>query len=184
MQRFRLETRDEADTHRLGHALARALPQTATLALVGTLGAGKTRLVQAIAAGCGIDPSGVTSPTFVLCQQYHGGHLLYHLDAYRIRDLDEFLELGVEEYFDGPGITLIEWAERVAECLPVDHLEIQIEITAAETRAFELVAHGPESAAIIDRLAKELTQAEGEVERQTSNVEYGMNVERRIRDER
>ncbi|MHB8971313.1 MAG: tRNA (adenosine(37)-N6)-threonylcarbamoyltransferase complex ATPase subunit type 1 TsaE [Pirellulaceae bacterium] len=156
MQRFRFETRDEADTHRLGCALARSLPQTATLALSGTLGAGKTRLVQAIAAGCEIDPSRVTSPTFVLCQHYHGSRTIYHLDAYRIRDLDEFLELGVEEYFEGPGITLIEWAERVSECLPDDHLEIQIEITAAQGRAFELVAHGSASSAIVDRLTKEL----------------------------
>jgi tRNA threonylcarbamoyladenosine biosynthesis protein TsaE len=156
MQRFRFETRDEADTNRLGHALARSLPRIATLALIGTLGAGKTRLVQAIAAGCDIDPYRVTSPTFVLCQQYHGCHIIYHLDAYRVRDLDEFLELGVEEYFAGPGITLIEWAERVAECLPDDHLEIQIEITAAQGRTFELLAHGPESSAILDRLTQEL----------------------------
>ena len=90
------------------------------LALEGTLGAGKTRLVQAIAAGCGIDPQAVTSPTFVLCQPIPARRLLYHLDAYRIRDLDEFLELGVDEYFEGPGLTLIEWADRVAPCLP-DH---------------------------------------------------------------
>ncbi len=60
-------------------------------------------------------------------------------------DLDEFLELGVEEYFEGPGITLIEWAERVAECLPDDHLEIQIEITCGPGRASSnhAMAHGP-----------------------------------------
>ena len=90
--------------------------------------------MQAIAAGCGIDPASVTSPTFVLCQPYYGTRTLYHLDAYRIRDLDEFLELGVDEYFEGPGITLIEWAERVAACLPDDYLEVQIEITGPQSR--------------------------------------------------
>lgn len=153
MQRLALDTPDEAGTARLGHALARALPGTATLALVGTLGAGKTRLVQALAAACGIDPASVTSPTFVLCQPYHGTRTLMHLDAYRVRDLDEFLELGVEEYFEGPGITLIEWAERVSVCLPADHLEIQIDITGPESRHFELLAHGPQSAAILQRLS-------------------------------
>lgn len=152
MQRLVFETQDEAGTVRLGRALADCLPETATIALIGTLGAGKTRLVQAIAEGCGIDAGSVTSPTFVLCQPYHGTRTLNHLDAYRIRDLDEFLELGVDEYFEGPGITLIEWAERVAACLPDDYLEIQIEITGPCARTFELVAHGPQSAATLDRL--------------------------------
>ena len=156
MQRFQWETRDEDDTRRLGRALARSLPATATVALTGTLGSGKTRLVQAIAAGCHIDPAGVTSPTFVLCQPHHGDRTIYHLDAYRVRSLDEFLELGVEEYFEGPGITLIEWAERVAECLPADHLEIQIEITSAQARIFDMQAHGPNASAVLDRLAQEL----------------------------
>ncbi len=101
MQRLLLDTQDEADTARLGRALARSLPETATIALIGTLGAGKTRFVQAVAEGCGIDPASVTSPTFVLCQPYHGTRTLYHLDAYRIRDLDEFLELGVERVLRG-----------------------------------------------------------------------------------
>jgi tRNA threonylcarbamoyladenosine biosynthesis protein TsaE len=156
MHRLLFDTRDEADTARLGRALARSLPETATIALIGTLGAGKTRFVQAVAEGCGIDPASVTSPTFVLCQPHYGTRALYHLDAYRIRDLDEFLELGVTEYFEGPGITLIEWAERVAECLPDDYLEIQIEITGPHTRAFELLAHGPQSAATLARLTQEM----------------------------
>jgi tRNA threonylcarbamoyladenosine biosynthesis protein TsaE len=158
MQRFRWETRDEGETDRLGRALARSLPPTATIALIGTLGSGKTRFVQAIAAGCDIDPAGVTSPTFVLCQHHRGRCAIYHLDAYRVRDLDEFLELGVEEYFEGPGITLIEWAERVAECLPADHLEIQIEIASAEARTFDMTAHGPASSDVLEHLAQELDQ--------------------------
>ena len=156
MQRLLFDSQDETDTARLGHALARSLPETATIALIGTLGAGKTRFVQAVAAGCGIDAASVTSPTFVLCQPHHGTRTLYHLDAYRIRDLDEFLELGVSEYFEGPGITLIEWAEGVAQCLPDDYLEVQIDITGPHTRTFELVAYGPESSATLDRLAKEV----------------------------
>ncbi|MHB8956548.1 MAG: tRNA (adenosine(37)-N6)-threonylcarbamoyltransferase complex ATPase subunit type 1 TsaE [Pirellulaceae bacterium] len=156
MQRFRWETRDEEGTRRLGRALANSLPPTAAVALIGTLGSGKTRLVQAIAAACDIDPAGVTSPTFVLCQHHRGTRTIYHLDAYRIQNLDEFLELGVEEYFEGPGITLIEWAERVADCLPPDHLEIQIEITSDEGRTFDMLAYGAESAAVLDRLAEQL----------------------------
>lgn len=156
MRHVTIETAAEVDTARLGGALARSLPETLTVALHGTLGAGKTRLVQTLAGALEIDPAAVTSPTFVLCQHHVGRRLLYHLDAYRIKDLDEFLELGVEEYFAGPGITLIEWAERVAACLPCDHLAVQIEITGPESRRFDLRATGPVSEQVLAQLVQEL----------------------------
>ncbi len=156
MQRYCFQASDENDTDRLGQALAHQLPDPATIALEGTLGAGKTRLVQAIAIGCGVPPGVVTSPTFVLCQPYHARRSIYHLDAYRVRDLDEFLELGVEEYFAGPGLTLIEWADRVAVCLPEDLLEIRIEISGETTRQFELVARGSSLEEALERIAQEL----------------------------
>jgi len=142
MQEFKFTAASEQDTDRLGRCLAAQLPETATVALEGTLGAGKTRLVQAIAVGCGIDAHSVTSPTFVLCQPYCGTRHLYHLDAYRVNDLDEFLELGVDEYFEGPGLTLIEWSDRVAPCLPPEYLKIQIDITGQNGRQFSLTAYG------------------------------------------
>jgi len=147
---------DTDDTDRLGHALAHCLPETAVLALEGTLGAGKTRLVQALAAGCDIEPGMVTSPTFVLCQPHQGTRILYHLDAYRIHDLGEFLELGVEEYFEGPGLTVIEWADRVAACLPDDYLRVRIEVTGETQRRFELVARGADSERILECVARNL----------------------------
>ncbi len=156
MQQYSFHAFDEDDTQRLGKLLARALPSTATIALHGTLGAGKTRLVQALAAGCGVPAGEVTSPTFVLCQPYHADRTLYHLDAYRVRDLDEFLELGVEEYFAGPGITLIEWAERVADCLPREKLEVHIEITGELCRKFTLVAHGAALEQMLEQLVPQL----------------------------
>src|SRR5687767_7422440 len=104
---------NEQETDRLGAALAAALPAGTTIALSGTLGAGKTRLVQAIAAALGVRREDVVSPTFVLCQQYVGERAtIYHLDAYRIRDEDEFRELGVEELFASGAIVVVEWGER------------------------------------------------------------------------
>ncbi len=158
MQQFDFNAANECDTDRLGLALAHSLPATATIALEGTLGAGKTRLVQAIAAGCGIDARSVTSPTFVLCQPHRGDRQLYHLDAYRVHDLDEFLELGVDEYFDGPGLTLIEWADRIAPCLPADYLAIQIDIIAQTDRQFRLIAHGTALQDALARVAAELSE--------------------------
>ncbi len=88
-QTFQFLADSEADTARLGAWLADLLPQGSVVALVGTLGAGKTRLVQAIAEHCGIDRRDVVSPTFVLVHEYRGRRLLYHIDAYRLRDEEE-----------------------------------------------------------------------------------------------
>ncbi len=157
MNEFTFLANHESDTHRLGAALAQVLPPGTTVALIGTLGAGKTRLVQALAAGCGVPPETVVSPTFVLCQEYHGRRTLYHLDAYRLKDDDEFLELGPEEYFASDGITLIEWADRVIDCLPPQRLEIHIEVVGDTVRQFRLVAVGGESSAMLNGLAAALS---------------------------
>ena len=157
MNEFTFLATDESDTQRLGAALGKVLPPGTTVALIGTLGAGKTRLVQALAAGCGVPPETVVSPTFVLCQEYHGQRTLYHLDAYRLKDDDEFLELGPEEYFASDGITLIEWADRVLDCLPPQRLEIHIEVIGDTARQFRLAAVGGESSAMLNELAAALS---------------------------
>jgi len=135
MTEFRFHATSEHDTDRLGKMLADVLPAGSVVSLIGTLGAGKTRLVQSIAAALGTPVGTVTSPTFVLVNEYREGRLpIYHFDAYRLRDEDEFLELGPEEYFEGTGITLVEWADRVASCLPVDYLTISIEVLGQTER--------------------------------------------------
>lgn len=138
----------EEDTRRLGAALAKVLPAGTTVALVGTLGAGKTRLVQAIAEACGVPADTVVSPTFVLCQEYHGRRSVYHMDAYRLRDDDEFLQLGPEEYFESDGITLIEWADRVTDCLPPDRIEVHIKVAGHTSREFDITAWGERFSAV------------------------------------
>ena len=132
-QIFTLE--NENDTDRLGAALAAVLQPGSVIALNGTLGAGKTRLVRAIATALGVAAERVTSPTFVLVHEYTDGRLpVYHIDAYRLKDDDEFLGLGPDEYFEADGLTFIEWAERVADCLPAERLDISIEVTGQEQR--------------------------------------------------
>jgi tRNA threonylcarbamoyladenosine biosynthesis protein TsaE len=153
MNEFLFLANDEFETQRLGAALAQALPPGTTVALIGTLGAGKTRLVQALAAACGVPPKTVVSPTFVLCQEYHGQRTLYHLDAYRLKDDDEFLQLGPEEYFASDGITLVEWGDRVIACLPPQRLEIHIEVVGDTARQFRLVAVGGISSVLLTNLA-------------------------------
>jgi len=144
----------ESDTDRLGSLLADCLPDRTTVGLLGTLGAGKTRLVRAIAGACGVDPRDVTSPTFVLCQSYRGTRNLIHLDAYRLADLDEFLELGPEEFYETASLTLIEWSDRVEEGLPAERVEISIEIAGAEGRIFEVVGRGERLSSVVRELSK------------------------------
>ena len=153
MNDFKYQSRSEFDTDRLGAVLAELVPAGTTIALCGTLGAGKTRLVQAVAGALGVPREEVTSPTFVLVNEYVGGRLpVYHFDAYRLRDEDEFLELGPEEYFDGPGLTFVEWADRVENCLPPDFLRIDIEVTGDTERRFTISGSSSKLASLVKSL--------------------------------
>ena len=138
-----------ASTAALGEAIANSVSAGTTLGLVGTLGAGKTNLSQAIAAACGVPASAATSPTFVLCQVYHADRTIYHLDAYRITDDDEFIELGVEEMFASDALTLVEWADRVESVMPRDRITIQIEISGSQSRRVTLTASGDQEATLL-----------------------------------
>jgi tRNA threonylcarbamoyladenosine biosynthesis protein TsaE len=152
MASFAFDSSSEADTDRFGASLARALPPGTVVALAGTLGAGKTRLVQAVGKAVGLDPHEVVSPTFVLVHEYATPQTpgeeapvasVYHFDAYRIKDNDEFLALGPDEYFaDQRAWTFIEWADRVAACLPPEYLRIDFEVTGPESRRFVVTPIG------------------------------------------
>src|SRR6185295_4107188 len=134
---FTFIANNERDTERLGFAMASSLPPGSVVGLTGPLGAGKTRLVQAVAAALGVPVGNVTSPTFVLVNEYKGGRLpVYHFDTYRLKDDDEFLNLGPEEYFDSGGLTFVEWADRVETLLPKDRLEIAIDPVSETERRF------------------------------------------------
>lgn len=154
MESIHYLARSEEETVALGHALGESLPARSVVALNGALGAGKTRLVRAIAASLGADPNQVTSPTFVLIQEYHGRLPIYHFDAYRVHDADEFESLGSYEYLEGQGVCLVEWAERVAACLPRDRLEIMIHVASETERRFEIAADGNHYASVMERLRR------------------------------
>lgn len=150
---------NEEDTQRLGAGLARCLPDGTCVALIGTLGAGKTRLVQAVAAAIGIDPTDVTSPTFVLCQRYEGTRTIFHMDAYRLHDLDEFFELGVDEYFESSGLSFVEWADRVRQGMPRNCLEVVIQITGPTSRDVTLTTNDDAQGSVLDCIARDLASA-------------------------
>jgi tRNA threonylcarbamoyladenosine biosynthesis protein TsaE len=101
----------------------------------------------------------VVSPTFMLIQEYPGRRPIYHIDAYRIRDEDEFDALGPEEYFEGRGLTLLEWADRVPGSLPPQRVEVHIEVTGPQSRRFTVQAAGDRYANVILRLRSGLSAA-------------------------
>ena len=106
------------ETAALGRRLAAAAAPGAVWALIGALGAGKTQFVQGAASGLGINKA-VTSPTFTLVHEYTGGRLpLYHFDFYRLETAQEALALDLDEYLDGDGLTVIEWADKFPDILP------------------------------------------------------------------
>ena len=135
MQTLTFEKLDLTDLRRLAGAMTELFPTKLVIGLVGTLGAGKTTLTQMLASAMGVDPEDVTSPTFTLLCSYKasvaaGSTTLHHLDAYRVADEDEFLELGIDELCDQDrGWVVIEWADRVAAVLPNDTLWIEIQPT-------------------------------------------------------
>jgi tRNA threonylcarbamoyladenosine biosynthesis protein TsaE len=114
---MRRTTQSAAETRALAGELAAGLRAGDVLALHGELGAGKTCFIQGLAAALGVREA-VSSPTYTLVHEYAGRVPLYHLDLYRLRGADEALAMGLDEWLEGDGVTVIEWAERAAEVLP------------------------------------------------------------------
>ncbi len=118
-------------------ALARRLQPPAVIALFGDIGAGKTCFVQGLAAGLGLREP-VTSPTFIIINEYPGPTPLYHMDLYRLPAAADALVAGLDEYFERPGITVIEWAERVEKLLPAAAIRVHLEITGRRQRRIRI----------------------------------------------
>ena len=121
---LRLKSRSEAETRLLGEKLAFHLIPGSIVLLTGDLGAGKTILTKGLAAGLGVKEV-VTSPSFTLMQRYQGRLVLYHFDLYRVEDPEELLELGMEEFLYGEGVSVVEWCERMDQ-LPPQYLQVAL----------------------------------------------------------
>jgi tRNA threonylcarbamoyladenosine biosynthesis protein TsaE len=142
-----------AATEAFGRRLGGSLFPGAVVALVGPLGAGKTHLARAVAAGLGVaDPRIVVSPTFVLIQEYAGRLPVYHFDAYRLNGESDFLDLGTAEYFEGDGVCLVEWADRVSGALPKEQLRVELAVVGENARRATMTGIGERYEALLRAL--------------------------------
>ncbi len=110
-------------------------------AFYGDMGAGKTTFINELCRALGVDTDDTASPTFALINEYRSdttAELIYHFDFYRIDDLDEALELGIEDYFDSGAVCLIEWPERITPVLPADTVSVRIRVNDDDSRTLEI----------------------------------------------
>jgi len=123
------------------------------VALIGPLGAGKTTFVQSFAVGADVPPSQpVGSPTFVLVHEYAGRIDVIHCDAYRLRSAAEYLDLALDEPQSTGAAVLVEWADRFAELLPPERLELRFSVAGADFRDVTIRAHGKREVALVNAL--------------------------------
>lgn len=133
------QTHCPEETQTIGKQIGASLKIGDVIALVGDLGAGKTCLTQGIARGIGIaSHEVVNSPSYTLINEYAGEIPIYHIDLYRLQHHGEIVDLGLEEYLEGTGICIIEWADRMANLLPTNRIQITITWVDESTRRIEL----------------------------------------------
>ena len=126
------------ETEAIGRRLAEHIGAGSVLALKGDLGSGKTSFVKGLVAGLGAS-AGVTSPTFTILHEYQGGRLpVYHFDFFRLEDRQSVQGLGLDHYFFGDGLSVIEWADRFPEFIPEQARWILFEIKSENQRAISV----------------------------------------------
>ena len=143
---------NEEKTREIGSKLGELLTPKSVICLIGDLGAGKTTMTQSLARALGVDDY-ITSPTFTIVNEYEGKMPLYHFDVYRIGSSEEMYDIGFDEYIDGDGVCIIEWANLIEDILPDEYL--YIEMNYKETgREMILTPKGEKYEEIVKELSK------------------------------
>ncbi|MDY6973713.1 MAG: tRNA (adenosine(37)-N6)-threonylcarbamoyltransferase complex ATPase subunit type 1 TsaE [Thermodesulfobacteriota bacterium] len=148
-------TASDQETIALGRELGAAIREGDVIALVGELGTGKTWFTKGVAIGMGVPRDTIiTSPSFSLVNEYRGRYTLYHMDAYRLESLSDFLSTGLEEYFYQGGVVAMEWADRWHEVLPGWRLKVELTIVDEHSRRISLSGHHPRAVEILRSMGK------------------------------
>ena len=149
MKELKVVTYAPDQTRELGKKLGSLIDGSFLITLSGELGAGKTTFTQGLARGLEITRN-VTSPTFTLMKSYKGRLPLYHIDAYRLEDIDQ--DLGFEEYVDGDGVCVIEWSNFIEDVLPEERLSINLTISDDDSRMLVFSAYGDKYEEVLEKL--------------------------------
>ncbi|PLS08946.1 tRNA (adenosine(37)-N6)-threonylcarbamoyltransferase complex ATPase subunit type 1 TsaE [Neobacillus cucumis] len=139
MKEYELTTTNDGETSQFAQRLAEFLQPGDVIALEGDLGAGKTTFTKGLAKGLEVKKT-VNSPTFTIIKEYKGRLPLYHMDVYRVADTYE--DLGFDEYFEGDGVTVVEWAHLIGEQLPEELLTIYLYHNGQDQRRIVLKPKG------------------------------------------
>lgn len=162
MTELTLVTHSPRETRSLGAVLGRLARSGDVFLLIGPLGAGKTCLTQGLARGLGIRDL-VTSPTFTLIREYQGRLPLFHVDCFRLEGTAEALELGLDGYLGGDGLCVVEWADRVMEALPLDHLLVTLTYREGRERVLRLEARCARYAALLSELRRKIPLTKAQI---------------------
>jgi tRNA threonylcarbamoyladenosine biosynthesis protein TsaE len=146
---FRTHSAEESRS--LGRRLGASLGPGSVVALRGELGSGKTVMAQGVASGLGFSGY-VSSPSFVIVNEYAAGVPIYHVDLYRVEGPESLGDIGHREMFWGDGVAIVEWAERAGDLLPSDRLDVAISIVGPESRVIDVTALGERSAPMLRAL--------------------------------
>lgn len=144
---MRIVTGSEEETLKIGSMIGEKLKAGDVISLNGDLGAGKTHITKGIAKGLGVEDY-ITSPTFIIVNEYEGRIPLYHFDVYRINDIDEMYEIGFEEYLYGNGVCIVEWGKIVEELLP--EYAIKIDINKLDDNTREIIIDDKNNPGLIE----------------------------------
>ena len=148
-----ITTKDPEETRTIGRIVGEQATAGDVVLLTGELGTGKTCLTQGVLHGLGSDDL-ARSPTFVLIAEYRGRIPLYHMDLYRVGSIDQTEELGIEEYLEGDGLTVVEWADNVPSIFPDDSLHVHIELVSECERRLSLAANTGRFAGVIEAVSQ------------------------------
>ena len=138
MEEYKIQSHSDNETIALAQNIESEKFPNMVICLNGDLGSGKTVFTKGFAHSMGIED--ITSPTFTIIKEYIGELPLYHMDVYRLEDSNE--DIGIEEYFDKGGVTIIEWADIIKDILPEERLDIKFKITGENNRTIVLIPHG------------------------------------------
>lgn len=154
MEIIEIFSNSPAATLRLGKKIGERLAAGSITALIGELGCGKTLLTRGICEGLGVPPRQVSSPTFVLVNEYRGRLPVFHMDLYRLDTIDQEFEIGITDYLAraGAGVMIIEWAEKMLSLLPAGILKVEFEVLGARKRKIVFTSSGDEFGAVFKGL--------------------------------